>query len=370
MPKISLNDASVRNFQPPSKGSEDHWDDKLPGFGVRVSQGGSKTFVLKLDNSRRAIGRYPIISLSEARIEAKRMLAERTLGKHRPQNISYEDAVKQFLEEKRKNRRTSTVDGYAYYIEGAFKGRLVQASHAEVLRKLNTYKTTGSYNHALWAYRAFFNWCAKRRMLTDNPITGISNRATKRRSRVLTDEELIKIWRAAEQTEGSFGIIVRVLICSAMRRSECAALRAGYYSHNQQTLTLPGEITKNRRALTLPIGTLCASILHPLLQDLEQDALLFPARGKKTRPFNGWSKSKKALDTLSGVTGWVLHDLRRTARTNFGRLGISPHIGERLVNHISAQTDMEQTYDIWTYLPEMQEAMNKWEDHLSRILMR
>ena len=66
-------------FGASEKGTEDHWDNKLPGFGVRVSQGGSKTFVLKLDNSRRAIGRFPIISLSEARIEARRMLAESDL---------------------------------------------------------------------------------------------------------------------------------------------------------------------------------------------------------------------------------------------------------------------------------------------------
>ena len=71
-------------------------------------------------------------------------------------------------------------------------------------------------------------------------------------------------------------------------------------------------------------------------------------------PFSGWSKSKKELDKLCGVKGWTLHDLRRTYRSIHGKIGTPPHIAERLVNHISAQTEMERTYDRYAYLSEMQ----------------
>src|SRR5664280_1867945 len=81
MPKIALNDAALRSLPTPDVGQLDYWDTGLISFGVRVSQGGSKTFILNISNSRRAIGRYPVISLSEARGEAKRILAEKTLGK-------------------------------------------------------------------------------------------------------------------------------------------------------------------------------------------------------------------------------------------------------------------------------------------------
>ena len=81
VPKIDLSDAGLRSFEAPQTGTVDYWDTKLPGFGCRVSQGGAKTFILKLHNSRKALGRYPLISLSEARTEAKRLLAEKTLGK-------------------------------------------------------------------------------------------------------------------------------------------------------------------------------------------------------------------------------------------------------------------------------------------------
>jgi hypothetical protein len=89
MPKISLNDAALRSLPTPEAGQLDYWDSGLTSFGVRVSQGGSKTFILNISNSRRAIGRYPVISLSEARDEAKRILAEKTLGKLRPQPLAF-----------------------------------------------------------------------------------------------------------------------------------------------------------------------------------------------------------------------------------------------------------------------------------------
>src|SRR5262245_52017337 len=103
----------------------DYWDEKLPAFGLRVSQGGSRTFVLKRNNSRITIGRYGTISLSEARAEAKRLLAEFTLGKVRPQSITYPQAVDLFIEEKRKSRRRQTVEGYDWLLNRfPFKGQL------------------------------------------------------------------------------------------------------------------------------------------------------------------------------------------------------------------------------------------------------
>jgi integrase len=81
---------------------------------------------------------------------------------------------------------------------------------------------------------------------------------------------------------------------------------------------------------------------------------LFPAKGtRKLSPFNGWSKSKAALDKLANIPHWTLRDLRRTFRTNLGRLKVRPNIAERLVNHISARTEMEEVYDLHSYLPEI-----------------
>jgi hypothetical protein len=101
VPKITFSDVGLRNLSPPEQGQVAYWDDRLPAFGLRVSQGGSKTFILKRHNCRITIGRYGVITLADARAEARRMLAEFTLGKIRPQSITYPQAVKLFVEDHR-----------------------------------------------------------------------------------------------------------------------------------------------------------------------------------------------------------------------------------------------------------------------------
>jgi hypothetical protein len=62
------------------------------------------------------------------------------------------------------------------------------------------------------------------------------------------------------------------------------------------------------------------------------------------KPFNGWSK-KPALDKLSAITDWTLHDLRRTFRTIHAQIGTPPHIAERIINHVSSRSELEEIYN-------------------------
>jgi hypothetical protein len=90
----------------------------------------------------------------------------------------------------------------------------------------------------------------------------------------------------------------------------------------------------------------------------------------RVRTFSGFSKAKKALDEqLPGLKPWTLHDLRRTFSTNLAKLGVLPHIKEMLLNHVSAKTEVEAIYDTYKHLPEMREAMQKWETHFSALLI-
>ena len=104
---------------------------------------------------------------------------------------------------------------------------------------------------------------------------------------------------------------------------------------------------------------------------LGTDGYLFPARGKPSHPFSGWSKSKKLLDEISGVEGWTLHDLRRTFSTRLAELGTTPHIIERLLNHVSGTiSGVSAIYNRHHFMPEMQQAVEKYEAHLLRSTAR
>jgi integrase len=391
VPKIALTDLNLRSLKAPEKGQIDYWDSSFRegAFAIRLSQGGTKTFVLKLDNTRRAIGRYPLLTLSQARIEAKRLLAERTLGKIRPQSITFTAAKELFLAEKKKTRRARTHHNLKQRIDLHFKfsGQLSDFTHHELVRKLGKIKSNSEHDHALSAAKTFFTWCQNRRYIDDNPCRGLSAHGSASRARILTDNELKLIWQACEQAAGvrvaapvtdhgkrtsatahipaSYRTIVKLLILTGQRKNEIASLQTSWINEKEKTITLPPNITKNGREHTLPIGAYCAEILSKTQKSTQAtNGHIFSSRTNTGRHFNGWSKAKAALDEASGVTGWTLHDLRRTYRTIHARIGTPPHIAERLVNHISSRSAMEEVYDRHTYLAEMQNAVEAYEQYL------
>ncbi len=362
MPSVRLNDVSIRALKAPAKGQRTYWD---RGLGVRVSQGGSKTFVvLAGSGKRRALGKYPDISFAEAKQKAKLYVAN-------PTDISFNDAKDLFVKVhcNAKNRPST-----AYHTErllrvhfGHFRSLDVSTNQITlVLDRL--IDTPSEANHAFGAIRTFFRWCERRGYVEKNPLRTLQMPyPKKRRKRILTDEELGKVWQSTGQLEGDFGDIVRLLILMGQRRGETAALRDVYYSDNAQTVSLPGEVTKNHRDHCFPVGQMAAAILSKRIRQERPSDLLFQAVGSD-KPFSGWSKCKKALDKLANIPHWTLHDLRRTFRTNLGRLKVRPDIAERLVNHVSARTEVEEVYDLHNYMDEMRAAMLAWETFLLTII--
>jgi integrase len=162
---------------------------------------------------------------------------------------------------------------------------------------------------------------------------------------------------------------VKLLILCGQRRGEIAALRTSFVEGD--LATLPAELCKNGLQHTFPLPILAQKILREVdIDATHSDVLFFPARGKPDKPFNGWSKAMKELRKVIGTDfkHFTLHDIRRTFRSGLGMLGVRPDIAERMVNHISAQSDMELVYDLYEYLPEMREAIQKWEDYIRKVI--
>jgi integrase len=367
--RSTLTEAAVRAAEP----NITLWDGALKHFGLRVTPAGCKSFVVLLGSGRRqVVGQYPAITLAQARTKARMMLAEKTLGRYQTSTITWDAAVQTFLTYVELNNRARTLKEYRrclrkYFAFGAT--RLVDVSREEINRKLDKLNhAPAQRSRALTYCKIFFNWCIDERgYLEHNPCRMTAKKSPKRK-RVLSDEELKQVWDAAGEC-GTFGRIVRLLMITGQRRSEAAGLVGSFYSHNEQTICLPDYLTKNGREHTFPVGELGRSVLEPLLPE-KRSAYVFPARGKVDRAFNGFSKCKAELDSLCPIPPWKLHDLRRTFRTNLGKLGVAPHIAERLVNHVSARTEMEETYDLHTYLEPMREAVQKWELYLRALLQK
>jgi integrase len=92
-------------------------------------------------------------------------------------------------------------------------------------------------------------------------------------------------------------------------------------------------------------------------------ALVFP--GERGTPLSGWSKAKSALDTASGVSGWWLHDLRRTLATGLQRLGVRLEVTEAVLNHLSgSRAGVVGIYQRHDWAEEKRAALDAWSAHL------
>lgn len=375
MPKIHLTDISIRALTPPSKGQITYWDDTTPGFGVRVSQGGAKSFVLVsgANRQRTTIGRYPTIKLSDARTEAKRVIAEHTLGKTRYSAISFEQARDRFLSDCERRNKPRTVQDYTRLLNRHFrfsKTPISEISTQELMRRINRLNDTPSeQNHAFIAARVFFRWAARNRLIERSPLEDMSLPAASRsRERVFTEAELSEVYRTARAHPYPYGAIISLLLLTGQRRGEIASLKWGWIDAEAQTITLPSTITKNKRAHTFPYGHTAASVLEEIP---ELGEYIFPAtrshvRGKATTIFNGWPKAKVFFDKeLENVEPYTLHDLRRTFSSTLAALGTPIHVTEKLLNHVSGSlSGVAAIYNRHTYMDEMRQAIHTYENHL------
>jgi len=349
MGSVVLTDLFIAGLKPRIEGQFEVYDRKVPGLNIRVSTQGAKAFSILYRlggrNRRLTLGRYPIVSLSEARKRAREALnqvqqgfdpaAEKVRARTEYQSRLFPAVLSEFVEIYAK-RQTRGAQETERLLRREFEGawakltiRQITKQHLnEVLDGILNRGTPSAANHAFAAIRRFFNWAVERGYLDHSPCQG-SKAPSKvgSRDRVLSDVELAAVWRAAEKIGYPLGHLVLLLILTAQRRSEVAGMRWSELDLPNALWQLPPG-TKDRkhkssRPHTVPLGTRTTAILASLPRI--HDELVFPARGKDN-PISGYSKWKRKLDHVSGVKNWTLHDLRRTAATGMAALGVAPHV--------------------------------------------
>lgn len=345
---MRLTDLRVQSLPAPEKGQRVYRCDSLKGFACRVSQGGTKTFVLITGKERSytTLGAYPTISLAQAREVAKRLLAERTLGRHQTPRIAFSEALDLYT-----TQHIAQLAPRTQKELGRLFARYLTRLRSKRLADLTTHDITAitdkcapsEAEHLHRAARAFLRWCVRRRLLQHSPLDGLEAPSKwKPRERVLSDDELRAVWRATADG-GTFSHIVRLLILTGARRSEVAHMRL-----EGSVVALDASVTKNRRAHRFPVGDTAQCILeaHPALS------------------WNGWSKAKAQLDKKAKIAPWTLHDLRRTYATNLQRLGIKLEVIEALLNHASGTragiVGVYQKHRFWEEMCEATETYERW----------
>jgi integrase len=371
-----LSDMAIRSAKP-AVAAYTLWDDATAGFGCRVYPGGQKSFIVLIGSGRRqTIGRYnpPHFTLSDARTEARRILAEKTLGKVRPTHTAFEDAVVSFLAEREKTLRPRTLADYKRLLTKHYPyGRtsLASVTPRMILTRLKGLPQAERH-HAFAAGRAFYRYCAANHLIDRSPMADMEPpAASKARERVLSQDELKRAYTAAIAGNTAFHRIIALCLLTGQRRGEIARLERSWLKDD--LITIPSTVTKNGRTHTFPIGLQAKAVLETIPE--VSDHYFFPAaresvKGKPATVFNGWGKPKTAFDRESRVNDWTIHDIRRCVSSGMAALGINQVVVEKLLNHVSggSLSQIAAIYNRHQYLDEMREAVEKWERYLARLL--
>jgi integrase len=359
---MNLTDLAIKHL-PEGK----HFDNRTPGFGIRVGKQ-KRTWIVMRGKQRQLIrlGHYPAMTLAEARTRGKQLLAATQIDHER---ISFKEAYDLFCKTHLPSKKPRTQQEYKRALERHYLPTLAMkrldavTSHMVLAITDELTHTPAELIHATSIGKTFFKWCIRRHYLTISPLQAVQLPKPQKRKRVLDDRELQAIYKAATEFGGSYGALIKLIILTGLRRTECAALQLDWL--HADWITLPATITKNSHEFTFPIGELTKQLLQSLKTN---HRLLLPTIPGGDLPFNTFSVTKKEFDKLHDVRDYTLHDCRRSYRTNLARLRVPKDTAERLLNHRSARSELEEIYDQFDHFEEMKEAVLKYDNWLSCLV--
>jgi integrase len=397
---VNLTDFKVKALRPDSAGEYIQGDTQVPGLGVRVRPSGGASYVVmkrlpgQAKLTRITLGRVGELTLQDAREKAREAISATRQG------------VRVNAEKRRERSLAREVEAETGYRPGTFgqtattyirsecaalaRGAEVEAiirrsllpawgeQQLEELRRRDLTalldpivangRTQAAHKLREVAIR-IVNFAVDRGDIEMNFLAtasrgrrraGILRRT--RRDRVLSDDEIRAVWQACDQVGWPFRDFVRLALMLGQRREEIAAMEWAELDLARGLWVVPAARYKTKLEHAVPLPALAVALIRSL--PVLCDRFVF-----STSPgthFSGFSKSKGRLDELSGVTGWRIHDLRRTVRTNLSALRVAPDTAERVLGHVIG--GIRGVYDRYAYLDEKRDALERWAHRLKAII--
>jgi integrase len=357
------------------------FDDDIPGFGLRARASGTQTWIFQYKRAgqtrRLTLGNVAALKVAKARdiasdlharvrlggdpVAEKRASVDRARHTFKALTDRFIDSLS--VRERTKKEIARHLHKYASTLHSRPVDNVELRDIAELLSSLEKNNGAVTSNRVRSTLSQCFAWGMREGLVQKNPVINTNKRDEKPRDRVLSNAELQAIWRAADDVPIA-GNIIRLLILTGQRLNEIAQLRRSEVDLVSRAINLPKERTKNHRAHQIPLSDMAMAILSSI--GLSED-LIFNGRGN--RPFGNWSYAKELLDKHSGVSHWVIHDIRRSVATGMADIGVAPHIIEAVLNHISGHKGgVAGIYNRSSYSTEKVEALARWGRHVASIV--
>lgn len=420
MARETLTDRRLKALKPaPEGGRYEIMDSVVPGMGIRVTDKGKRTFILVArfggakNPTRRALGEYGALSLEQAREKSREWLE--LIGKGEDPAHVEERARAATIKRQANTFAAVADDFFADKLSAERKGAEVERdirrefvsrwgkrpitdiTEDDVLAVIRAKKRTApaQARNLLGIAKRFFTWAIDQRSygLKSSPAEYL--RPSKiigekvSRDRVLTDDELFALWRAADRVGYPHGPVYKLLVLSALRLNEAADASWSELDLQNREWIIPAARMKGRNSRA-------RAHVVPLTDELVELFEALPRfSGKGSGPYcftttNGtkpvWmsDKAKRRIDermlrTLRALArrrgedaaavdlpAWTNHDIRRTVRSNLSRLRVTEEAREAVLAH--ARPGIKAVYDMHDYLDEKREALEAWAARLRSIV--
>lgn len=418
MAKIRIGKSAVDAVQPQER-EEVYWDDRLAGFGLKVTPTGSKVYIYryrvalpgqaaKTAPKKYTIGKHGEITPDQARkraqelasivasgadpreqqiamLSAKKEAIRREQELRRQENdFAFDRIAARWLEhyEHEKDRRPSSVIMAQlvvrrYLLPKFCSQPITQIGQKDLQSVIDAIPLNKrAMRRNVFAYASvLFGWAARRQYIPTNPLSSMEKpQAPVSRDRVLDDVELAKVWKAAELLPDPWGTFYRLLCLTGQRKSEVAGMAWSELDRPSAVWKIPAERAKNKSPHLVPLSVPVIVELDRLArgQSWPQAGYALTTNGRT--PISGFSKAKRMLDEQIAELGegkplshWRVHDLRRTVATGFQRLGVRFEVTEAVLNHISgAKGGIAGVYQRHDWAEEKRAALDAWASYVNR----
>ena len=425
MPKTehrkNLTPTLISGLKPAAKGTRYQiMDAQVPGFGVRVTNTGNRTFILRTrypgssTPSRREIGNCADINLTDAREKARKWRS--LVGQGIDPAVEEEGQRQEALRKLATTFGVAAEDFIREKLPGERKGKDVEReirrdlmprwkdrpitsiTDLDVIGVIKGKMRDGKIGarNLLALLQRFFRWVIAQRVygVTASPCASLQASAVigetrGPRDRILSDVEIFAYWRAAMRMPYPYGPIYRVLMLTALRISEVADASLPEFDFSNKLWVIPAERMKGKnsgkkqaRSHAVPLTADLLLVLEALPR-FKAGNYLFSAKGGTSPVWMG-TKPKERLDrrirrTLRALARrrgedyraielphFVQHDIRRTVRSQLSRLKIAEEVREAILAH--ARSGIKKVYDVHDYFDEKRDALELWAARLREVV--
>jgi integrase len=341
-------------------------DPEFPGHYIRVRPGGSKVFcaVTRAPSGKQVwhtIGASTLYTVAEAREKAREAIKAIKEGRDREGPETFETVAETWYKRHVEARGVISAQqiraSLDKYLLPAWRTRdfagIRRADIAKLLDEVEEKVSAGVADFALGVFRIMANWYATRHDDYTSPVIKGMQRSQKvKRERILTDDELRAVWKAAE-ANGVYGAFVRVALLTGQRREKLAEMKWEDVSVDGEW-KIPAEDREKSTAGSLVLPEVALQIIKAQPRFVSNPYVF---AGNTGGHISGYGERKAAFDAKVKIADWRFHDLRRTARSLMSRAGVRPDIAERVLGH--AIGGVAGVYDRHSYNEDKADALKR-----------